>query len=108
MAFNGLLSHIKERLEGYDFFTITQVHQRAFAIESRSKESQESLRHYRSRVHALDCTSDCSDVSLMMHMLLNLLGHLKLNRLLVLLLSRFTKIGKMRNLLLMYQVQKNI
>ena len=26
LAFNGLRSHIKERLEGYDFFTITQVH----------------------------------------------------------------------------------
>ena len=35
--------------------------QRALAIESRSKESQESHRHYRSSVHALDCTSDCSD-----------------------------------------------
>ena len=31
------------------------------AVESRSKESQESHRHYRSSVHALDCTSDCSD-----------------------------------------------
>ena len=36
LAFNGLHSHIKERLEGYDFFTVTQVHQRALAIESRS------------------------------------------------------------------------
>ena len=61
LAFNGLRSHIKERLEGYDFFTITQVHQRAFAVESRSKESQESHRHHRSSVDALDCTSDCSD-----------------------------------------------
>ena len=40
LAFNGLRSHIKERLHGYDFFTITQVHQRALAIESQSKESQ--------------------------------------------------------------------
>ena len=59
LAFNGLRSHIKERLEGYDFFTLTQEHQRALAIESRSKESQESHRHHRSSVHALDCTSDC-------------------------------------------------
>ena len=56
MAFNGLCSHIKERLEGYDFFTVTQVHQEALPIESRSKESH---RHHRS-VHALDCNSDCS------------------------------------------------
>ena len=61
LAFNGLRYHIKERLEGYDFFTVTQVHQRALAIESRNKEPQESQRHHRSSVHALDCNSDCSD-----------------------------------------------
>ena len=61
MAFNGLRSHIKEILEGYDFFTVTQVHQRALALESRSKESQESHRHHHSSVHALDCTSDRSN-----------------------------------------------
>ena len=61
LAFNGLHSHIKEKLEGYDFFTVTQVHQRSLAIKSRSKESQESHRHHRSSVHALDCTSDYSD-----------------------------------------------
>ena len=54
-------SHIKERLEGCDFFTVTQVHQRVLAVESQSKESQESHRHHRSSVHALECNSDCSD-----------------------------------------------
>jgi len=34
---DGLLSHIKEKLEGYDFFTVTQVHQRALAVESQIK-----------------------------------------------------------------------
>ena len=58
LAFNGLGSHIKEILEDYVFFTVTQVHQRALAIESRSKVSQESHRHRRSSVHALDCNSD--------------------------------------------------
>ena len=61
MAFNGLRSHIKERLESYDFFTVTQVHQRALAIESQSKESQKIHRHHHSSVHALDCNSDYSD-----------------------------------------------
>jgi len=61
LAFNGLRSHIKERLEGYDFFTVTQVHQRALVVESRSKEPQESHRHHRSSVHTLECNSDCSD-----------------------------------------------
>jgi len=36
LDFNGLHSRIKERLGAYDFFTVTQVHQRALAIESRS------------------------------------------------------------------------
>ena len=37
------------------------MHLRALAIESRSKESQESHRHHRFSVHALECNSDCSD-----------------------------------------------
>jgi hypothetical protein len=61
LAFSGLFSHIKERLEGYDFFTVTQVHQRALAVESRSKESQESHKHHRLNMHALECNSDSSD-----------------------------------------------
>ena len=61
LAINGLRSHIKERLEGYDFFTVTQMHQRALAVESRSKESQESHRHHRSSVDALECNSNYSD-----------------------------------------------
>ena len=61
LALNGLHSYIKERLEVYNFFTITQVHQRVLAIESRSKESQETHRHHHSNMHALECNSDCSD-----------------------------------------------
>jgi hypothetical protein len=61
LAFSGLHSHIKERLEGYDFFTVTQVHQRALAAESQSKESQESHKHHRPNMHALECNSNSSD-----------------------------------------------
>jgi len=61
LDFNGLHSRIKERLGAYDFFTITQVHQRVLAIESRSKESQETHRHHHSNMHALECNSDCSN-----------------------------------------------
>ena len=39
LALNGLRSHIKEKLEGYEFLTINQVLHRALAQESRSKES---------------------------------------------------------------------
>ena len=37
------------------------MHQRALAIESRSKESQDSHRHHRPNMHALECNYDCSD-----------------------------------------------
>ena len=61
LAFNGLRSHIKEKLEGNNFFVVNQVHQRALAIESRSKNFQDSHRHHRPNTHALECNSDCSD-----------------------------------------------
>ena len=37
LAFNGLSSHIKKRLEGYNFFIVTQVHQRALAKKAEVK-----------------------------------------------------------------------
>ena len=40
LALNGLRSHIKEKLKGYEFLTINQVLQRALAQKSRSKESK--------------------------------------------------------------------
>ena len=40
LALNGLRSHIKEKIEGYEFLTVNQVLQRALAQESRSKESK--------------------------------------------------------------------
>ena len=61
LSFNGLRSHVKEKLEGHDFFVVNQVHQKALAAESRSKELQESHRHHRSNTHALEYHSDSSD-----------------------------------------------
>jgi hypothetical protein len=59
LSFNGLRSLVKEKLEGHDFFfAVSQVHQRALAAESRSKEIQESHRHHRSNSHALEYHSD--------------------------------------------------
>jgi len=61
LAFNGLRSHIKAKLEGNDFFAVNQVHQRALAAESRSKELQKSHRHHHPNIHALEYHSDSSD-----------------------------------------------
>ena len=40
LALNSLRSHIKEKLEGYEFLTVNQVLQRALAQESRSKDAK--------------------------------------------------------------------
>jgi hypothetical protein len=38
IAFDGLHYYLKEKLEGIQFFTLAQLHHRALAYESRSKE----------------------------------------------------------------------
>ena len=46
LALNGLRSHIKEKLEGYEFLTVNQVLQRALAQESRSKDAKFKSDHF--------------------------------------------------------------
>jgi hypothetical protein len=43
LAFNGLLSYLKDKLDGTQFFSIAQLHQRALASESRFKETSKSV-----------------------------------------------------------------
>jgi hypothetical protein len=45
LAFDGLRYYLKERLEGVQFFTLAQLHQRALACESRSKELAKTVRY---------------------------------------------------------------
>jgi hypothetical protein len=42
LAFNGLLSYLRDKLDGTQFFSIAQLHQRALACESRFKEASKS------------------------------------------------------------------
>jgi hypothetical protein len=42
LAFNGLLSYLRNKLDGTQFFSIAQLHQRALACESRFKETSKS------------------------------------------------------------------
>jgi hypothetical protein len=58
LAFNGLRYYLKERLEGIQFFTLAQLHQRALAYESRSKETTKNIRH---NVHIVECDQSSSD-----------------------------------------------
>jgi hypothetical protein len=58
LAFNGLRYYLKEILEGIQFFTLAQLHQRALACESRSKETAKTIRH---NVHIVECDQSSSD-----------------------------------------------
>jgi hypothetical protein len=55
LAFNGLRSHIREKLEGHEFIDVAQVLVRALAHESRSKETR--LKSDRPNMHMLDYAS---------------------------------------------------
>jgi hypothetical protein len=43
LAFNGLLSYLRDKLDGTQFFLIAQLHQRALVRESRFKETSKSV-----------------------------------------------------------------
>jgi hypothetical protein len=58
LAFDGLHYYLKEILEGVQFFTLAQLHQRALACERRSKELAKTVRH---DVHIVECDQNSSD-----------------------------------------------
>jgi hypothetical protein len=58
LAFDGLRYYLKEKLEGVQFFTLAQLHQRALACESRIKEIAKTVRH---DVHIVECGQSSSD-----------------------------------------------
>jgi hypothetical protein len=52
LAFNGLQSYLKEKLDCIQFFSLVQLHQRVLARESRNKETSKSIGH---NVHLVEC-----------------------------------------------------
>ena len=60
LVLNGLKTHIKEKLESYEFLSINQVLQKALAQESRSKEVHRSTTD-RPRMHMVEYNDDNSD-----------------------------------------------
>jgi len=60
LVLNGLKTHIKERLESYEFLSINQVLQKALAQESRSKEIHRSTTD-RPRMHMVEHNDDNSN-----------------------------------------------
>jgi hypothetical protein len=58
IAFDGLHYYLKEKLEGIQFFTLAQLHQRALACESQSKELVKTVHH---NVHIVEHNQSSSD-----------------------------------------------
>jgi hypothetical protein len=58
IAFDGLRYYLKEKLEGIQFFTLAQLHQKASACESRSKELVKTVHH---NVHIVEHNQSSSD-----------------------------------------------
>jgi hypothetical protein len=58
IAFDGLRYYLKEKLEGIQFFTLAQLHQRALACERRSKELVKTVHH---NVHIVEHNQSSSD-----------------------------------------------
>jgi hypothetical protein len=56
--FDGLCYYLKEKLEGIQFFTLAQLHQRALACESWSKELVKMVHH---NVHIVEHNQSSSD-----------------------------------------------
>jgi hypothetical protein len=61
LVLSGLRSHLKEKLEGFDFLTVGKVLQRALAHESRANESKETHRMSQSRINLVGNDSDLDD-----------------------------------------------
>ena len=48
LAFNGLRSYLKEKLEGFDFITVNHLQMRAVGVEFKYKNSKDSFKPHRS------------------------------------------------------------
>jgi hypothetical protein len=58
IAFDGLRYYLKEKLERIQFFTLAQLHQKALACESRSKELVKTVHH---NVHIVEHNQSSSN-----------------------------------------------
>jgi hypothetical protein len=103
LTFNGLRSYLQEKLDGHTFITLAQLQQMASTQENRSKESKYNFKHTRHNINYVDFfILIVLAMSLMIFMLLDFVGLARLNLILVIISSRFTKIAKkILNLLLM-------
>jgi hypothetical protein len=90
-----LHSNFKEKLDGFDFFTVNQVMQRALAIESQSKEAREHHKQHCPNTHVIEYHSNALDDDCGDCYLTEFAWHLLQKMLPCHLLSQFKRIGRM-------------
>jgi len=61
LAYNGLRSYLKEKLEGFDFLTVNHSQMCAIGVEFKYKNSKDSFKPHRSNTQVVENDSDCSN-----------------------------------------------
>ena len=61
VAIGGLRSHLKEKLEGFDYYTLNALQLRAMNQEYRFKNSKDAYKSHRSNTHVVEYVSDSSN-----------------------------------------------
>jgi hypothetical protein len=61
LAFQGMHSYLREKLEGHIYLSLTQLQQFASVQENRIKNTKETARPSRHEVHVVEHSSDSSD-----------------------------------------------
>ena len=60
ITLGGLRSHLKEKLEGFDFYSINTLQLRAMNQEYKFKNSKDAYKPHRSNTHVVECDFDSS------------------------------------------------
>ena len=61
LAFNGLHSYLKEKLEGFEYHTVNYLQMKVLCLEFMVKNAKDTYKPHRSNTHLLDHDSDGSD-----------------------------------------------
>ena len=61
MAFNGLCSYLKEKLEGFEYHIVNFLQVKVMGLEFKLKNAKDTFKPHRSNTHVLDHDSESSD-----------------------------------------------
>jgi len=60
LAYSGLRTYLKEKLEGFDFIMVNHLQMRVIGVEFKYKNSKDSFKPHRSNTYVVENDSDCS------------------------------------------------